>query len=838
MNSSFAAPRPMVLLMILFFLSGAAALIYEVLWLKDLSRLFGVSAYATSATLSAFFLGIALGSYYWGKRVAANQSPLRLYALLELGIAASALLYFGLFAVYRLLYRGLFDFVDGSDLTWLSLKFLLALVILVPPAFFMGGTVPVMGHFLAPRAALLGRRVSLLYAVNTFGAALGAFLAGFYLPPLLGFRGSYFVALALNLLIAAVAYALGGRRVESAIAAESAIAPPAPTIANSTNPIPHSAILILAFFSGLLMLSLEVLWTHMFSQVLHNTVYSFAVILTVFLVALAFGSIVAHWLARTSKSTAIPLSVLLALSAALIALNPLLFSGLTDHLKAFAPDAGWSSYVLGAFWLGAAVMLLPGVVAGAVFPYLLRVYEPYSRQSGQSIGRLITLNTVGSILGSALAGFVILTALGLWNSLRTVAFVYGVLGLLTALAQYPRRFRLVWLPLVAVFGMLFLSYSDLARIDLDESLGEKPVWLREGRHGTVAVVDRGGDLRLRVNNSYLLGTSQSAPNLRLQSLIPLALHPNPKSIFYLGMGTGITASGAIPTAVKTIVITELNPDVITADRQYYGPWLNQLFTDPRVRIVAEDGRNYLYAASERFDLIISDIFLTHWAGAGDLYALEHYQAAADRLNDEGLYVQWLPMFELTVREFDVIAATMARVFPQLTLWRRGFSPNFTIAALIGHKQITPLDAERYIQSAAELVQMNSFSEDLWFNHIPLAAYMGNLSPDRVDYSPVPINTDNRPIIEFLAPRVERESRGSKSVATLAWFEMVDFSDTILRRVPTAADPFLAATPDSLRRQAMAGLAYFHYSVNERTGNQSAAQRNLDEYSRRLNPEIQ
>lgn len=823
----------MPLLLIMFFFSGAAALIYEVLWLKDLSRLFGVSAYAASATLAAFFLGIALGSYFWGKKVSSIRNPLRLYAYLELGIAASALLYFAIFAVYRFVYRGLYEEIGNSDVIWLTVKFVLAMLILVPPAIFMGGTLPVMGQFLAPRADLLGKRVSLLYAINTFGAALGAFLAGFYLPPLLGFKGSYFVAIFLNLAIAIAAFMLSKNASE---VAEDQMSPRRTDHPKSESVIGNRqrvVLLSIAFASGVLMLSLEVLWTHMFAQVLHNSVYSFAVILTVFLVALALGSVLSQRLSRSGFTPFTVLAMLMTASAALIALNPFLFNLLTDNLKVFAPGSGWSSYVLGAFWLGAATMLIPGLVAGSVFPFLMKVSEPFSDESGRTIGRLITYNTVGAIIGSAFAGFVLLSAVGLWNSIKNVALGYSLLGAAVAWFGTDRRSPVLWFPVAIAVAVGLIGYSSLSRIDLDQSSNEKIVSLVEGRHGTVAVVDRGGDLRLRLNNSYLLGTSESAPNLRMQTIVPLAIHAEPKSIFYLGMGTGITASGAIPTSVEKIVITELNPDVIEADQTHYSQYLNGLFQDRRVRIVPEDGRNYLYCTTEKFDLIISDIFLTHWAGAGDLYSLEHYQASAERLTDNGLYVQWLPMFELSEAEFDIIAATMSRVFPQLTLWRRGFSPGITVAALVGHKQKLPLQADSYSRNAIAISSQNGFSTDFWFSNIPFAAYMGNLSSEQVDYSHATINTDDFPVIEYLAPRVERESRGTKSVAILAWQELGRLSGTILDRLPADKDPFLANVNDSLRRQVRAGLAYYRYSVSERLGNVAESQTYLAEYRRIL-----
>jgi spermidine synthase len=197
-----------LILLFLFFASGLTSLIYEVLWLKELGLLFGNTAYATATTLAVFFAGLSVGGYWWGRRASQFRHPLRVYAVLEVGIGLSALLYFALLDLYYLLYGPLFTAVGHQPALFLAVKILLAAGVLFPPAFFMGGTLPVMGQYLIRRLDHLGRTASVLYAVNTIGAAIGAFVAGFYLPMVLGFTNSYLTAIALNLVIAALSYGL------------------------------------------------------------------------------------------------------------------------------------------------------------------------------------------------------------------------------------------------------------------------------------------------------------------------------------------------------------------------------------------------------------------------------------------------------------------------------------------------------------------------------------------------------------------------------------------------------------------------------------------------------
>ncbi len=540
-------------LLAIFFASGAAALVYEVLWLKELGQLFGVTAHAAATTLAVFFLGLAAGGLVWGRRVERIARPLRAYALLEVAIAASAVLYFFLLDLYRWLLPGLFaTFADRPGI-FLLVKLALALCVLFPPAFFMGGTLPVMGQYLVRRAEDLGRMATLLYAANTAGAAAGALAAGFLLPPLLGFRRSYFIAIGVNLTVAAIAFWLSRR--EAGVRSSGprpAAAAPVETDRAKTGPATLAPNLFwtLAAASGFLTLALEVLWTRMFSQVLQNSVYTFAAILTVFLLALALGSALAHVLCRAGAPPVTSLYLLLTGAGLCVLFTPLVFHRLNPDLALLGADLGWTRYVAAVFGGTLAVLLIPGVIIGSVFPLLLKIAEtrvvrlPLSGgrlSAGRTIGHLASVNTLAAIAGSLTAGFVLLEHLGLWASTRLVAGLYLALALWVILARIPPRSglfqrgeglsggkALAALPLAGLaLAVAGWGYADLALVTLDAEQGEELAYLREGAGGTVAVVRRGDDLLLKVNNSYQLGTARSAPNQRLQAYLPLALHADP-----------------------------------------------------------------------------------------------------------------------------------------------------------------------------------------------------------------------------------------------------------------------------------------------------------------------
>jgi spermidine synthase len=818
-RSRFAA------LLFLFFTSGVAALIYEVLWLKELGRLFGVTAHAAAATLAVFFLGLSAGGLVWGRRAARIRNPLRTYAWLEAGIAATAVLYFGLLAVYHRIYAPLYDLVGGSPTALLLVKLLLAVGILFLPAFFMGGTLPVMAQFMIRERGQLGRMATLLYALNTIGAATGALLAGFYLPAVLGFTRSYLVAIALNLVIAVIA-AWWSRGPAPQPAEDRAVEPVEP----ASDDRAMSVVWIVAAVSGFLTLALEVLWTRMYAQVLQNSVYTFAVILTVFLVSLALGSALAHVLCRRPWSPRAVLFWLLVLSGLLVGWTPLVFYRMTAGLQPIGSELGWTEYITTVFVQTLAVLLVPGMIIGAVFPFSIKLCERSMRSAGKTIGQLASVNTLAAILGSLAAGFVLLDWIGLWASIRLIAGGYFALALTVfVVGRLPRRSWLVAPPLGILLFTTILTYDDFADVHLEAEEGAVLLEVWEGSHGTVTVIDKGGDLRIKVNNSYKLGTSNSTPNQRIQSYLPLSLHPAPKSVFYLGMGTGITAGGALDFPVERVVVTELNGDVVEASRKYFGPNLNGLHTDPRVAVVVEDGRNYLAGTRERFDAIIADIFLTYRAGVGSLYTKEHFEAVRERLEPGGIFAQWVPMFDLTEDEFGIIARTMLEVFPDVTLWRRSISPTFPVYALIAQQEERPLDLERLASRFGRLSREGALPEGVWLSHIPLAAYAGNPGRMRSRFAGYPLSTDDWPPLEYLSPVTERESKGAHARKALAWNALADFCESLLETEPPERDPYLANVSPVERNQVPAGLAIYEAEVFRRQGRTAESRSALERY---------
>ncbi len=811
--------RSVLVATILFFVSGSAALVYEVLWMKELSLLFGNSAQAAAATLAAFFSGIAAGNAYWGRRATRLRRPLRAYGLLELGVTCSALFYFGIFLVYDSLYQTLFGMLEGTPFAFTVIKFALAFVMFFPAAFFMGGTLPVMTQFLVQQKKTLGKRASLVYAINTLGAASGAITAGFVLPQTLGFRNSYLAAMGATFMVAVIAIVVDGRllssiRSQDPSSATPAVADAAPTVPGDgelgKNPYSPRALMALAALSGFAALGLQVLWIRMFAQVLHNSTYSYAAILSIFLLALALGGALARACASRIRDASWFLPVLLTATGILVAGSPLLFNALTNGGTYIGGDANFTGYMRQIVWMTMVVIGLPVAILGILLPYLFKLAESGIYGPGETVGRLVTANTVAAIIGSVMAGFVLLGSFGLWASIHLMAGLYLAAAIWLALEKPPQRKSLAFVPVIGVLLLIAQIVTDripvvrIDRVTKDETLLR--VW--QGADATVAVVRQAGHLRTKLNNWYTLGSTGDTTTQEAQTHLPVLLHGAPERVFYLGLGTGITAGAALDYNVDEVVVTEIAGSVIQASREYFSDYTNGLYDDPRVRVLAEDGRTVLRGGRAGYDLIISDLFVPWKAGTGTLYSVEHYQTSIERLRPGGLYAQWLPLYQLTQDELAIIARTMLEVFPTVTMWRGNFWADRPVLALIGHRDSTSLATNAPLMQASRMA-LREHSEGQG-DTVPLIAhYAGQLKAESSLLKQAPLNTDNRPIIEYVAPINHRRERAGET----EWFtdeSMLAFVASHVGQAQLSGDTYLAELDVTWHSVIQAGY-YLHTS---------------------------
>ncbi len=822
----------LTILVSLFFVSGFAALVYQVLWVRELGLLFGGTAQAAALAISIFFAGIASGSWAWGRFAPRFRSTLPWFGVVEICAGFSALGHFFLLDAYHALYPWLYAVAGHSPALTLGMKILVATIILFPPAFFMGGTLPLMSQYVIRQHNRIGRVGARLYAVNTAGSALGALAAGFVLPMAMGFRNAYLLAVGLDVCVGLLAIVLTwtamARRFERTPAAPepaAALVPAGPAWTPPGAALPAGLIWVIAFGSGFATLATEVIWTRLFSQVLQNSVYTYSLVLTVFLVALALGAALSSFLCREWRfEPPLVLGVLLGLSGLATASSPWIFHEVTNGLTYLGGSRGFGGYIAAVTGAAVLTVLLPGVVLGAVFPYLMRMAQSDGRQPGEVIGRLLSADTGGSILGALAGGFVLLPLFGAWRTLLLLAALYPMMLAALVLRNMTRR-RLGMAACAAAASLVLASINPqaLQRVQLGAPVGDRIIEVKEGAHATVAVVEaiRGGQA-IRVNTHYVLGSTRNLFPEQNQTVIPMLAHAAPESVFYLGMGTGITAGASLAFPVERVVVCEILPEVVELAGRHFEPWINGLYRDERVTIHAEDGRNCLARSPERFDVIISDLFTPWKQGTGNLYTLENYQTAKTRLNPGGVFVQWLPLYQVSDLELGVIARTMDEVFPQVTLWRGDLFPSRSIVALVGQREAAPLEPG-VIAPNGRILDPEGGRSAAYYEALVLRHYSGNVTESGL-FADYPLNTDAYPIVEYSAPRSHRKVFTGEA-RFLIGGAREEMYENLRRAVPPARDPYLAALTKEQLGYVEAGHAYSQYVfLSEQRRQEEADQR--------------
>ncbi len=827
MNTNTKAPQSLLTLAVLLgllFVSGFASLVYQVLWMRELTLLFGATSYATAGTLAVFFGGLAIGGAIWSYRAPRVKRPLKEYGVLELGVGLSGAFYFTLMFVYASVYTPLHEALGDMPVLLLGAKMVLAAGVLLPPAILMGGTLPMMSQYVVGASGSLGRVGTLMYGVNTLGAATGALAAGFWLPVWFGFNGTYSIAIIASLVIGAIAWRLASDKPypnanPSSHYAQANGQPASSQVVSLTTP----KLVVAAAASGMLALALEVLWTRMFQQVLQNSVYTFAIILVIFLAALSVGAFIARLFIQARISPWSALAFLATLAGIGALATPFVFYELTDGMRYLGAGEQWSLYLFSVFSGAALVLFLPGVAVGSLFPYLLRVAER-SGEAGQVLGRLSAINTAGAIIGSLLTGFVLLSIFGLWRSLQFVALAYFLLAAWVAYGHSRLLVAVSVLSLIAAITIADPSGFPGVRL---KAGAEKLLASWEGPDGFVAVIERKGSRRIKVNNFYALGSSAAMEHEQNQTLIPLMPHPSPERLFYLGMGTGITAGAGLRLPSQAITVTELIPEVITAGAEYFDEYAFGLFTDARARVIARDGRNELRGSAEQYDAILADLFIPWRAGVGNVYSRDHYTAARDRLRPGGIYVQWIPLYQVTNIEFWTITRTFLEAFPQVHVWRGDFFVDKPILALVGSVDAAPLSADaimrngRYISGRPDL-------NPATFLAVTMPFYAGNLGESREIVPQGPIHTDNNPVINYQAPISHRNARAGKA----DWFideQFISFLDQLLNATPPHADPYLSQLDPTVHSFVLAGLNYHKGAMLKHLGQKQDARRYLKNF---------
>jgi spermidine synthase len=815
------------LVLVLFFLSGASGLIYQVLWTRQLSLIFGVTIFAASAVLAAFMGGLALGSYGIGRVVDRHPNPVRVYAYLEAGIGLCGLAIPLVFRAIQPLYVVLATLLEDRFLLFNFARAVLISLPLLVPTILMGGTVPAIARYLVRQKERVGWNVGLLYAVNTFGAVAGCAVAGFALIRYLGLANTSHTAVAVNLGIAGIL--LLGKVGDSA----EVSAPSGDRGSAEVEGWDSTAILAMVVFavSGFAALGYEILWTRVLVVHIHNSSYAFTLMLAVFLSGLAIGDALLvrvydrirrplFWLGILQIATG--LSVIVAAAA---------YRSVRDlslDLLGIEALSSWEEAVA-LMSLRAGLVLLPStVLLGMTFPLVGRIVSGNMKGFGHRLGTAYAANTTGAILGALAAAFVLIPWLGLRGTLVSLSGVTIFLGAICAAADLRGTLRRAAFA-TAGLALALAPASFVSQTIFQNAMeggGWNLIYYHEGITDTTGVWEheKTGERYLTYGDQRgTAGTLTSSVNRR-QAHIAHLLHANPVRSLQIGFGVGNTlAAAALHPEVEVLDCVELSPHVTDTARYF---WTNDgVLDEPRVRLIIDDGRNFLLRSRDRYDVITLEPPEIFTADIVNLYTVEFYRLAFDALSEDGLIAQWLPTYTMEEQDTKMLVAAVLDVFPEVSLWNQGpfveaGSPPFSTLVVVGSKKPLRIDpAElrrrmRYPPLRADLEKIETGSPAAL-----LSLYVAGTERLRQWVGDLPAVTDDRTIVDYSTP-VRRESNFGFGI--LRVFERLEAANMMLdrhmlsmvklyQRLQEPVAPLLTAPDADLLRQVEAR----HRRTNEK-----------------------
>ena len=786
------------IIFIFFFFSGFSSLVFEVIWARMLQQVFGSTSFAISTLLTAFMAGLALGSYLGGKLAShLKVDQLRVYAFLEAGIGAYALIVPLLLAAMPGLYGFLFEHFLEDFYLFSLLRFLAVFLILLIPTTLMGATLPLVSQWIAERRSSFQEDLGYLYGANTFGACTGTFLAGFFLLPTLGLSTTNVIFASINFCLALVVLLLApqlqGRIPDETKGAASLkreeeldeellriIALPRDR-ADAHGDFTLRVALVLFAVSGLVSMAYQVLWTRAYVITLGSSTYSFTLVLTAVLVGIALGSAVLSAVVRRIQRPLFFLS-LTQFGVALAALGSFLVLDrvplwLFNHMRG---DLG-SLFEVYAFQFGlvALAVFLPSFLQGMSFPLMMRAVTTRMDKAGEEVGRAYAYNTAGAILGSFLSGFLLLPFLGLTKAIFTLIVVNLVVAICFSALEWQetknhwRGVVLLAIALVGVVSFWATPPLDQARLTAGvfrahmvrdmmssrsmESRNAELLFFRDGLTATTSVERVGDTLVLKANGKPEASDGADMATQVMVGLLPFILRGaweeveiGAEEVAMIGFGSGVTAGASLQWPLKSLEVVEIEATMIAASR-FFEHVNNRPLSDPRHRVIESDGRNYLEYTGGRYDVIISEPSNPWIAGVSALFTKEFFTKVREKLKPNGVYAQWVQLYELRPENVRRVMRTFTAVFPYVHAFSS--KPKSTDLILIGSNEPLNFSLEGLdrawaipkVRQELERIGMSSVDEILgllFMTHQELLEFSAEAK----------INTDDNGLLEYSAPQ--------------------------------------------------------------------------------------
>lgn len=772
------SPPVILLIGACFILSGATGLIYEVLWARMLGLVFGATTLAVSTVLAAFMGGLAFGSALAGRLAKRIRKPLLTYGLIEIAIAAYALLVPFLFSWIDNLYAIIWQQFHPGYFAFSLWRFVLSSALLLVPTTLMGATLPVLSAALLQSTQRSSNSVTRLYACNLAGAIVGTLLAGFVFLPTFGIRTTIIIAAAINVIVG-VASVLAERRAALTYDETSTQTDAIAATEEVQEPVDRRFWLFCALASGFVTISTQVAWSRVLTMVIGSSTYAFSIVVALFLIGLAGGAWTvgrknyAGKLRHTMMKVEIATAASLFISLYVINWMPGLLVNLGLRLKI----SSWGGLLALQIFSAGLLILLPALLMGMVMPLVLVWASTNAGKSVTLVGRSYAINTVGAIVGAFLTGFFLIPKISTKHTLLVSAAVCAIVA---GVAYQPRETirdkqlnRSLAAGVTAVLVMLIFlaaprmnladlsigAYDGLVRVlantrDVpdapDDPKAHRLVMYEEGQTSTVTVRRDWETTSMAINGRTNASDRNDMPTQVMVGQIPLLVAPNTRNGLIIGFASGVTVGSMLQSPIESVDCVELEAATIAGSR-FFEHVNNRPLEDPRLRLLIDDARTYLRVTPTRYDIIVSEPSHPWVPGVANLFTKEFFEVSRARLSDQGVFVQWVQVYQLSTESLRSVLATFHNVFPHVMLFRVGGLAKGKDLILVGSNQPLTLDRikDRIVEPriAAELARVDLKSEsDLrsWF-----VCDESRLGPA---VAGARINTDDNMHIETTVPR--------------------------------------------------------------------------------------
>jgi spermidine synthase len=773
------------IVLFLFVLSGVAGLIYQVAWFKHLSYFLGNTSYSQAVVLATFMGGLAIGSWWWGKKADTIKRPILLFSLLELAIALYCFFYYPIFEFAKKYFIQfvLTNELESDGLTVLLLKILVSASTILIPTILMGGTLPVLVKFFSERVKDIGKNVSILYFINSLGAVIGTIVAGFYLIQHLGLRNTVYIG-ALFDFIVAISFLAVVRQKELTLPVNEAvlkkqkikILPLITEIAITKKQ--YHLILLIAFISGVSAMIYEVAWLRLLIPILSSTTYSFTIVLTVFILGITIGSFLIYLFMNRIKKPMLFVAMCQVGIILSITLSLPFYQNIPYLIWKAVGDKGlveYGTYISLQFYYVFLVLIIPTIFMGMSLPVVTKLVVNKIEQSGKEVGRVFALNTIGTVIGSLLAGLICIPYIGILHTIELGLFFNGVGAVVLLLQKEIANMKKQLIYLVVLLSsvivyfssvydsnwMISIMTSEVARkinrekapLSFDKYIDkvvmhDEILYYKEGVGGTIIVAKFEDEVYLYTNGK---GDASSIGDIRTQISLaqtPMILHPSPDSVFVIGFGAGTTIGNVLTHQdVKFAQVAEISPEVIEASL-YFEHINEKPLADSRLKVIKDDGISALRLSPYKYDVIISQPSNPWSAGVGNLFTKEFFEDCNEKLRPGGFVAQWFSLYEMDDKSLQLILRTAQHVFGHISMWHIGKSDILFICSNEPFNFDLVKAEERYnsVHEILKKVNINTFSSFLSQEFLSNQQMMSTYS------SIGELNSENTPLLELWAPR--------------------------------------------------------------------------------------